>query len=210
MTTGQGNLESADDAWREMRSDTDIQFEPIPPEPPAEPPGWLKDLGEWLESLFGPMGEGLAGAWPVLKWVLLAIFVAAVAYAAWLLIRPYLERPDSVDSDDAGWQPERAEALALLEDADRLAETGDYDAAVQLLLDRSVGQIAAARPELVEPSSTARELSGITSLPEQARAAFGVIATSVERSLFALQKLGQDDWQKARGAYADFALERLT
>jgi len=33
-----------------------------------------------------------------------------------------------------------------------------------------------------------------------------VIAERVERSLFALRRLGADDWQAARAAYADFAL----
>ena len=37
----------------------------------------------------------------------------------------------------------------------------------------------------------------------------GVIAARVERSLFALVPLGADDWQAARTAYAEFALERL-
>ncbi len=63
-----------------------------------------------------------------------------------------------------------------------------------------------ARPDLVEPSSTARELSAEPRLPEAARSAFAVIAGRVERSLFALVSLGQEDWQAARQAYADFAL----
>lgn len=209
MTTGQGNLEQADSSWRDIRAASDIQFEPLPPKPPPEPPAWTKDLQEWLESIFGPVGRVLVEAWPVLKWGLLAVVVALIAYLLWQLLSPYFLQPRSEAEDELGWQPDRAETLALLEDADRLAEAGDYGAAVHLLLNRSVGQIAIARPDMVEPSSTARELAGQTSLPDKARAAFGVIATAVERNLFALQELGRDDWQQARGAYADFALERL-
>ncbi|UIP06773.1 hypothetical protein LY632_14040 [Erythrobacter sp. SDW2] len=209
MTTGRGNLERADSSWRDIRADADIQFEPIPPRPPPEPPAWIKDLQEWLESIFGPVGRALVEAWPVLKWALLAMAVLFVAYLLWQLLSPYFLRPGSDAGDDLGWQPDRAETLALLEDADRLAEAGDYGAAVHLLLNRSVGQIAIARPDMVAPSSTARELAGQPSLPDKARAAFGVIATAVERNIFALQELGRDDWQQARGAYADFALERL-
>jgi len=35
------------------------------------------------------------------------------------------------------------------------------------------------------------------------------MAERAERSLFALRELGPADWQAARGAYADFALEQL-
>ena len=88
----------------------------------------------------------------------------------------------------------------------RMASQGRYDEATRLLLQRSVGQIAQARPDLVEPSSTAREIAAQPSLPANARSAFAVIADRVERSLFALRHLSEDDWQAARAAYADFAL----
>ena len=97
-------------------------------------------------------------------------------------------------------------ALALLEDADRLAAEGRFDEATHLLLKRSVGQIAAARPDLLEPSSTAREIAELPALSEAARGAFALIAGRVERSLFALRRLSVDDWDAARAAYADFAL----
>lgn len=209
VTTGRGNLEQGESAWRAIRADPDIQFEPIPPKPPPEPPAWSKDLQQWLESVFGPVGRFLVEIWPVLKWALVGAAILLVAWLLWQLLAPYFQRPRYDDEETDSWQPERAEALALLEDADRLAEAGDFGGAVHLLLNRSVGQIAIARPDMVEPSSTARELAGQQSLPEKARAAFGVIATAVERNLFALQELGRDDWQQARGAYADFALERL-
>lgn len=59
-----------------------------------------------------------------------------------------------------------------------------------------VGQLLGARPELVEPSSTACELAALPALPNAARTAFRTIA---ERA----------DWEAARAAYADFALARL-
>ena len=93
----------------------------------------------------------------------------------------------------------------MLEDADRLAAEGRFDEATHLLLQRSVHQIATARPEWVEPSSTARELAGMETLPASARSAFGTIAEQVERSLFALRALERSDWENARGAYAAFA-----
>ena len=108
---------------------------------------------------------------------------------------------------DAG-QRYRAEAEALLSDADALAAQGRYGEAVRLLLARSIGQIANRRPDLVHPSSTARELSRLDALPDAGRRAFAAIARSVERALFALEDLTERDWNEARAAYADFALER--
>ncbi|WP_199801063.1 hypothetical protein [Parerythrobacter jejuensis] len=196
------------DAWDSVRADSDIQFEPLPPREIEPPPAWLQAIGEFFEAVFAPLARFLAGSWPVLKWVLLALLVAMIAAIVWRLVEPYFGRPKAEPVEEY-WQPEREQARALLEDADQLAAAGDYDAAVRLLLARSVGQIAEAQPGLVEPSSTARELANQPSLPDKARTAFGVIASGVERSLFALQDLGQQDWQAARTAYADFALEKL-
>jgi len=159
-----------------------------------------------------PVARALGMSWPVFRWVLLAVLVTAVALLLWRMAGPALGwRPRKViEAKDEAWAPATEDALALLDDADRLAAEGRYDEATHLLLKRSVGQIAAARPDLVEPATTARELAAIGPLPDAARAAFGTIAARVERSLFALQALGAEDWQAARAAYAEFALARLT
>lgn len=205
---GRANQDAASEAWQNVRADSNIQFEPIPDPKPPETPAWLEALNDFLASVFSPVAEAFAYSWPVLKWVLIVGAAALVMFVLWRMVEPYLTTP-STDPEDEEWTPQQDEALALLEDADRLAASGDFAGAVHLLLNRSVGQIAAARPGLVEPSSTARELAGQASLPDKARAAFGIIAIGVERSIFALQDLGREDWETARTAYSDFALERL-
>jgi len=190
-----------------LRGDGDIQFArvTIPENPP--PPDWLVRLQEWLAEVLAPVSVWLAEAWPVLKWVLLALFIALVLYLLIRLIGPDMIRRHKRTEAEEAWTPEHAAALALLEEADRLAAEGRFDEATHLLLMRSVGQIAEARPDLVEPATTARELAALSVLPDAARNAFGVIAARVERSLFALRHLDADDWQAARSAYADFALD---
>lgn len=179
--------------------------------PEQEPPdlGWLDRLFEWLGNLFKPLGENLGVSWPVLKWVLIALAVAGLLWLLWRLLGPLLERGPRTAQGEEAWAPQREQALALLEEADRLAAEGHFDEATHLLLRRSVGQIAAARPDWVEPSSTARELAALPALPDAARRAFGVIAERVECSLFALRQLGRDDWDAARAAYSKFALQKL-
>lgn len=208
--------DTAPESWADVRDDSDIQFEPIEVPPPEirEPSAFEKAIEEifrWLGELLSPVGTALANIWPVLQWVLLAAVAAFVLYMIVRTIGPlanHLER-SSNEEDAPEWQPDRQESLALLEDADSLAAEGRFDEATHLLLKRSVGQIANARPDWVEPSSTARELASLKSLPDAARNAFGTIAERVEQSLFALRSLDRSDWETARAAYAEFALAKI-
>lgn len=201
--------ESALSGWEELRDNSDIQFEPvvIPPREPREP-SWFERFLNWLSENF-EIGDALVGIWPVLEVVLWGLLILAALYLLYRIIGlPMLRnrKTDNGDDETPQWVPDKQESLALLEEADRLAASGRYDEATHLLLKRSVGQIAAARPDWVEPSSTARELAALVGLPQTARDAFSVIAERVERSLFALRSLDQSDWEEARSAYARFAI----
>lgn len=205
---------SAPASWESLRADQSIQFEPvIVPEQAPREPGMLQRFLEWLGNLVGDtLGGTLGNAWPVLRWVLLAIMIAALLFVLWRIFDPLAWRRRSKDGKAVEleeWRPDHGAAMALLEDADRLAAEGRFDEATHLLLKRSVGHIAESRPEWVPPSSTARELARLPALPDSARQAFHTIAERVERSLFALRSLERADWDAARAAYAEFALVRL-
>ena len=213
MRAGAQATQAATDAardWEAIRASADIQFAPLPPTPEPQAPEWLAAVGRFLQRLFTPLGEWLGIAWPTFEKILIALAVVLVLYLLWALLRPLVrrlrQRPPAVEP---AWVPDRAEALALLEDADRLAAEGRFDEATHLLLRRSVGQIAEVRPDWVHPASTAREIGGLAALPEAARHAFRVIAARVERSRYALRRLTRDDWQAARTAYAEFALVEI-
>ena len=196
--------------WQAMRGDADIQYAPIPPAKPPEPPAWMKALEEWLEGLLEPLGGSFAQAWPVIQNVLIAIGILLVLYILWRILSPLLHvRRKPKAEADLEWAPDRIAAVALLEDADRLAAEGRYGEAAHLLLLRSVSHIAEARPGWLVPASTAREIGSYPLLPEAARHAFAAIAVRVERSLFALRELDAADWTAARAAYADFALHKF-
>lgn len=225
VTKDKGEIDGAEAAdafardWEALRADSGIQFAPVQPPAPAETPDWLRELGEFLGWLFGPIGDALSALGRVLgisgqavTWLVITIGVAIIAFLAWRLLAPLRLRRRESEQAAPEWTPDAAEARSLLEDADRLAAEGRYDEATHLLLKRSVGQIAEARPDLLEPSSTAREIAALPALPQAARGAFAMIAERVERSLFALRSLSADDWHAARTAYAEFALSapRLT
>ena len=217
MTTSGARIAGSDAArdWQSLRDQADIQYAPLPPavSPPAKPPDppeWLKRLNEWLESLFRPLGEAIGMSWPVLEKMLLALLALLVLFVLWRLLAPVftamrLPRAEA----ELEWAPPEAAAVALLADADRLAAEGRYGEATHLLLQRSVHHIAEARPDWLLPASTAREIALFPMLPEAAGRAFGLIAGRVEQSLFALRELDLADWQAARAAYAEFALQRL-
>lgn len=206
--------------WEQLRADGDIQFAPVTiPEIPPREPSWLSEqldaFFKWLGEVLAPVGDALGASWWWLQWVLPGIVALMALVLIIRLIDPALLRFGRKGKRVAGppkdesWRPDAAASLALLEDADRLAADGRFDEATHLLLQRSVAHISAARPDWVEPSSTARELAALPALPGPAREAFGVIATRVEASLFALRRLERADWDAARAAYAEFALARF-
>jgi hypothetical protein len=214
-TGGSGAAAGAGDfasRWHGLRADGDIQFTPLSV-PEQQPPQWWVDFLEWLAKVLKPIGDALASLGDLIGlsgramlWLLAAVAVVLVALLVWRAVGDVRRRRATSAESVPEWAPGADEALALLEDADRLAAEGRYAEATHLLLKRSVGQIAAARPGLLEPSSTAREIARLPALSDKARTAFGAIAERVEQSLFALRGLTHDDWQAARAAYAEFAL----
>ena len=90
MSTEQAAIEGAQAAhdaardWQAVHSDASIQYAPLPElsEKAAEPPVWLKALGELLRDLFEPIGRAFGMSWEVLKWVLIGIGALILLYAA--------------------------------------------------------------------------------------------------------------------------------
>lgn len=194
-----------------LLADKDIQFslpgaqQIVPPKPPVLP--------EWLESLFKGIGGFFGAAGPVftiLFWGLLALVVGAIIY---FIVReftdfrfPWQKKKAGDDEDETGWTPDTAPARALLAEADALAAQGRYGEAAHLILLRSVEDIEKRKPDILKPSSTSREIAVTQSLPEKARATFGLIARHVEASLFGGLALDADGWNQCRDAYGRFAL----
>ncbi|MES2493720.1 MAG: hypothetical protein V4579_10630 [Pseudomonadota bacterium] len=191
-----------------MRQTADIQYAPVPPPPPPQDPAWLKTLAEALKAFFEPVGRAIGRSWPLIEMLLVALAAVAAAWLAWLLLAR-LARYRYCSPKAETWAPSQNQALALLEEADRLAAEGRFDDATHLLLQRSVVHIAEDRPGSLYPATTAREIALLPGLPGAARDAFGLIAQRVERCMFALVPLGPEDWQAARSAYARFAVTDL-
>jgi hypothetical protein len=190
------------DAHARVLADPQIQFAlPHVVTPPT--PAWLLRLA-----------HALATAWPVLRIVGLVLMGLAVLALIGLVgmrllkLRWPWSRADREDTlpEDPEWRPDAAPARALLAEADALAAAGRFAEAARLLLQRSVEDIMRRRPGLVRPATTSRDLAATPALPAAARSAFAAIGEVVETSLFADRGATAGAWDRARGAYADFAL----
>jgi hypothetical protein len=187
-------------AHTRLLQDHSLQFA-FASHPRPRPPDWLRPLAEVIKAIA-----------PALQWVFwagLAITLAAILfYIGRELIRtrwPKLRKTPVAAAPAADWRPEPSRALALLEDADRLAAEGRYAEAAHLLLHRSIDDIEGRRPRAVRPALTARDIAGLDALPATARAPFQTIAAAVERSFFGGRDVDAADFAECRRAYETFA-----
>lgn len=191
-------------AHARLLQDSSIQFDFSAPPQPRDPPSWLVDLLKAIGKAFQGAGEGLV--W--VMWGLLGLGVLAILV---LVVREVIRtpatsrvRPTSLRGGD-DWRPDRAKAVALLEDADLLAAEGRYAEAAHLLLFRSVADAEARRPGVIGPSFTSRDIARLPELPPEPRRAFGRIAEVVERAVFGGRDIAQAEWADCRQAYTEFA-----
>ena len=207
IVQGDNGNASFDAAWKDVRADEDIQFTNMAPKPREKSPEWWTDFLDWLSDALGPVAEALVTAWPVLRIILFVLLAAGVLTLLWVILSPYWQEWRSrKPKQEEIWRPDQGAARRLLEEADALAEKGQFDEAAHLLLFRSIEDIEKRRPDLLRPSNTSREIERFDSLPETARAMFAVIAEHVERGVFAATPIGQEGWSASRNAYGEFAL----
>lgn len=188
----------------------------------TERPDWEPEAPDFEPRERNPFFEAIADffAWlfstlgPLLKYLLIAAVAAIILYALWymfgdvagLQFRRRREKPDGAEVSDLRDQhPDQKQAVALLDEADRLAAEGRFAEAVHLLLFRSIEDVRARRAGGVPPSLTAREIQSLSDLSQRARDALGPIIRIVESSFFGARPVDRDEWRRARASYEDFA-----
>lgn len=200
----QGRTSSSDEALarahdRLLTNDT-LQFDRVGFDPPA-PPGWLRWIGELMQTL----GPALQWAF----WIGLALLAGLLLYAIGreiLRLRAPGARPEVRPSVETAWRPDEDAARNLLAEADALAGRGLYAEAAHLLLLRSVEDVEKRQPRALRVSLTTREIASHKIMPDAARPAFALIGSVVERSLFGGAAVGAADFVACRQAYEAFAL----
>jgi hypothetical protein len=171
---------------------------------PPKPPHWLEALLRWITHAL----HWAAPALKVIFWGGLAVMALVILYAVVRELtgqkRDARIRPASFA--EGGWRPTAEQARVLLEDADRMAAEGRFAEAAHLLLFRSIDDIRRARPDLVRPALTSRDIAALEALPEAARPAFARIAEIVERSFFGGRPVAASEFDACRRDYEAFAL----
>jgi len=183
---------------RALKAAKNIQFDFGSVPPPPKTPEWLKALGRFLEAIAPGLQYVFWGAVIVGLALILYFIVREFAPESWFRGR----RTTPVATD---WRPDEAQARALLEDADRLAAAGQFEAAIHILLFRSIDDLAARRPGVVRPAFTSRDIAGLEVLPPAAREAFARLAQAVERTFFGGRSAGAEEFGRARADYEAFA-----
>jgi hypothetical protein len=172
-----------------------LDFAAAPPRPKAPP--WLDGLLQFLADLA-----------PLMKFLFWGGLALGAALIVWFVVRELMAtrfRKDRVATPVTDWRPEPEKARALLEEADRLAASGLFGAAMHILLFRSIDDLAGRRPGLVRPALTSRDIANLDQMPATARGAFARIAERVERTFFGGRPAGPEDFAQARGDYEAFA-----
>lgn len=192
----------------EMQIERPTEAEPDPVDPrPDRSNGWF----DWLADAIGSFLTALGPVFRILFYLIVGGIVLALLYFIFgetLKARfggntPKEETPEDDLLEE--FRPDAVAARSLLEEADALAKAGRFSEAVHLLLFRSIQDIQLKRGDGVPPSLTAREIGGLSSLPERARGALSPIIAIVERSFFGGRNVDEQNWKSARDSYESFA-----
>lgn len=199
--------EKLETAFRSLKRNDSLQFD-LPDAIAQQTPGWLKKLGEAIAAFFKAIGPLLE----IIFWVGLGVIIMGVIYiVAQTIYSAYRaglskEKSVKVDTPVPLYQPAEQKARILLEQVDALAAEGRYDEAVHTLLQRSIQDIDANRPNVIRRSLTSREISTLSVLTETAQGAFSSIAQIVEHSYFGGHTIGRSEFESAREAYSALAM----
>ena len=160
--------------------------ETLPPPVLPRPPSWNWSIDAWWSS--------------ALFWGLVVLFGVALVVVVAQVIRNggSIRWRRKARRATAAAVAEPVAAAAPVDEADVLALSGDYGAAVHALLLRCIEIVRQRFPNALRPADTSREIAGLETLPVEARTVVGGIAAPVERAIFALRAVGQEEWENCR------------
>jgi hypothetical protein len=213
MSTGERMAGAADVVARahaRLLADHGIQFQFKTLEFP-KPPAWLESLAKFLQGV-GKFAQAVGPVFKIVLWGALALAVLwLLVMTGRLALRLWMQRTARqrigapAPIQPLSLQPTAQRAVALLEEADRLATQQRYEEAAHVLLFRTIADIDTRRPRAVRPALTSRDIAVLAEIPGAARAAFATLVERVEHSFFGGRSLGAADFDACRAAYMTFA-----
>ena len=192
-----------------LRDDSSFQFDlpEAPPPPPDIDFSWLNGFFQFLAQIIKVLG-------PIVFWLFVAAIVVLVLYVFFSIARSAYEnwhersgkkKKETGGLDSVDVRPDEAFARDLISEADALARTGQYAAAVRLLLHSSIRNMQEKVRQRIGISMTAREIGELGRMPDESRSALRRIIHRVEISLFGEAAVSETEYHTARQDYALFA-----
>jgi hypothetical protein len=189
-------------AHAKLLVDSSLQFR-FPAFVPPQPPDWLPALAKALRAMGPALRVGF--------WVIVAALVLTLAYGLFRAALNYRWRGRgarigglSPEPEPPSLRPGARQAAALLEEADRLAGLGQFEAAARVLLFRTIADLESRRPRAVRPALTSRDIAALDEIPPPARGAFAAIAEQVELGFFGGRAVGAEAFDACRRSYLNF------
>lgn len=150
--------------------------------------------GEYLARL----REQNPDAFRLLTWLLVAVLMAILAHAAWIALRTVRGGSRQMQPARGGALPAPRDAAWHAREAARLAQGGDYVAAMQADFLRLVLELDARRVVAFHPSKTPSEYARDSALGDEGRRALGTLVREMYAHAFArvpCDRAAYDAWR---------------
>lgn len=159
-----------------------------------------------------PLGAGLGGLLKLVSWIFLAGVLAAVlvSLTRWVVERSARRGTGGQErgGPDGGGAGRGGEGSLDLGEIDRLAEEGQFEDAVHLLLLRALAMISRGRAGAFSASATSREILRSEALAPGERPLLERLVEQVERSLFGGATIGPEEFRGCRKAFQGLEARR--
>lgn len=163
-----------------------------------DPFGALRRLWYATGDQLARLREQNPEAFRLLTWLLVAVLVAILAHAAWIAVRTVRGGSRQMQPAAGGALPAPRDAAWYAREAARLAQGGDYVAAMQADFLRLVIELDARRVVAFHPSKTPSEYARDAALGDEGRRAFGTLVREMYAHAFArvpCDRAAYDDWR---------------
>jgi hypothetical protein len=167
-----------------------------------DPLGALRRLWAALDDYLTRLHQSNPAAFRLLAWVLVAILIAIVAHALWVALRTVGTGSRSTSDVTALPTLEARDARWFAREAARLAQAGEFVAAMQADFLRLVLELDGKRVVAFHPSKTPSEYVRDAALDETGRRALRALVREMYSYAFAREPLDRAQYERWHGAAA--------
>lgn len=165
-----------------------------------DPFGMLRRLWNALLAFLERLRDQNPEAYRALTWVLVGVLLLIVGHAAWVAVRTVRASSQRTARTLAGPSEAPRDAAWYAAEAERLAQRGEYVAAMQADFLRLVLQLDARRLMAFHPSKTPSEYAREPALGDEGRRALRALVQEMYAYAFARVPLDRERYERWRQA----------